>query len=295
MAVPYFDGLMAGDPDPLVESFAGEPEVHDPVRGRVKGEAAFRAFVAETSAWLREHHASVDDVEHVILDRHGFEEVVLHLDPDDAAVDLPIAVVADRQLDGRIDEVRVYFSGRPLTGRHANRPPLLQPDPGLLGSDVVAEYLRAFAAGDVGAIVTAFEPDGCASGLGGDEGIHRGPDRLSAFYRRLFSHGGGIPLEPCALVDDGRGCALEYNVVRVGYDAPAAAGRGRCLRPGSRAAGSRRSGCTTTPFRRSVPSRSRARQQGPSPGGRLRGGPPVPAVEGREVAGVPGLAQPRAR
>jgi SnoaL-like domain len=213
VAVPYFDGLMAGDPDPLVESFVGEPEVHDPVRGRVKGEAAFRAFVAEASAWLREHHASVDDVEHVILDRHGFEEVVLHLDSNDAAVDLPIAVVADRQLDGRIDEVRVYFGGKPLTGRHANRPPLLQPDPGLLGSDVVAEYLRAFTAGDVGAIVTAFEPDGCASGLGGDEGIHRGPDRLRAFYGRLFSHGGGIPLEPCALVDDGRGCALEYNVV----------------------------------------------------------------------------------
>ena len=28
VAVPYFDGLLAGDPDPLVESFAREPEVH---------------------------------------------------------------------------------------------------------------------------------------------------------------------------------------------------------------------------------------------------------------------------
>jgi hypothetical protein len=213
VAVPYFDGLMAGDPDPLVESFVGDPEVHDPVRGRVKGEAAFRAFVTEASAWLRERNASVDDVEHVILDRHGFEEVVLHLDSHDAAVDLPIAVVADRQLDGRIDEVRVYFSGQPLTGRHANRPPLLQPDPDVLGSDVVAEYLRAFTAGDVGAIVAAFEPDGCASGLGVDGGIHRGSEGLSACYGRLFSHGGGIPLERCALVDDGRACALEYNVV----------------------------------------------------------------------------------
>lgn len=37
VAVPYFDGLMVGDPDPLVESFAGEPEVHDPVRGRIRG------------------------------------------------------------------------------------------------------------------------------------------------------------------------------------------------------------------------------------------------------------------
>ena len=28
--------------------------------------------------------------------------------------------------------------------------------------------------------------------------------------------GGGIPLEHCAAIDDGRSCALEYNVVRWG-------------------------------------------------------------------------------
>lgn len=77
LAVPYFDGLLAGDPDPLVESFAGEPEVHDALRGRVKGVAAFRAFVVETSQWLREHGATVDDVAHVVLEGRGFEEVVL--------------------------------------------------------------------------------------------------------------------------------------------------------------------------------------------------------------------------
>jgi hypothetical protein len=32
----------------------------------------------------------------------------------------------------------------------------------------------------------------------------------------LFSNGGGIQLEHCALVDDKRACALEYNVVRWG-------------------------------------------------------------------------------
>lgn len=46
-AVPYFDGLMAGEPDALVGSFAAEPELHDPVRGRVKGTCAFGAFVTE--------------------------------------------------------------------------------------------------------------------------------------------------------------------------------------------------------------------------------------------------------
>jgi hypothetical protein len=32
----------------------------------------------------------------------------------------------------------------------------------------------------------------------------------------LFSNRGGISLEHCALIDDGRACALEYDVVRWG-------------------------------------------------------------------------------
>src|SRR5215212_6037154 len=51
-AVPYFDGLTAGEPDALVESFAGEPVLHDPVRGRITGVRAFQAFVTEMNAWL---------------------------------------------------------------------------------------------------------------------------------------------------------------------------------------------------------------------------------------------------
>ena len=51
-AVPYFDGLMAGELDALVKSFAGEPELHEPVRGRVRGVRAFETFVTETNASL---------------------------------------------------------------------------------------------------------------------------------------------------------------------------------------------------------------------------------------------------
>src|SRR3712207_1910091 len=73
-AVPYYDGLMAGEHDALVKSFAGEPELHDPVRGRVKGLRAFEAFVTERSAWLAQRNVSVEDVDYVITERRGFEE-----------------------------------------------------------------------------------------------------------------------------------------------------------------------------------------------------------------------------
>jgi hypothetical protein len=39
---------------------------------------------------------------------------------------------------------------------------------------------------------------------------------LVALYELFFSNGGGIPLEHCTVTDDGRSCALEYNVVRWG-------------------------------------------------------------------------------
>jgi SnoaL-like domain len=225
VAVPFYDGLLAGEPDALVESFAGEPELYDPVYGRVKGASAFRAYIARTSAWLVQRNVSVEDIEHVIGEGHGFEEVVLHLDGETGRVGLPLALVADRLPGGLIGELRIYHSSWPLIGRHANRPPLLQHDPELRETDVVAEYQRALAAGDVDAIVEAFELDGYAREPAGGEHVHRGPGGLRAFYELLFSNGGGIPLEHCGLVDDGRACALEYNVVRWGRtDLPPQAG-----------------------------------------------------------------------
>ena len=53
--VPYFVGFLTGETDALVRSFAGKPEVHYPVRGRVKGERAFAAYAAATKAWLEGH------------------------------------------------------------------------------------------------------------------------------------------------------------------------------------------------------------------------------------------------
>jgi hypothetical protein len=103
-----------------------------------------------------------------------------------------------------------------LTGRHVHRPPLLQPLPDLHGSDIVCEYQRALAAGDVKAIVAAFEPDGYAREPAGDAHVHRGPGGLRDFNDWLFSNGGGIPLEHCSVTDDGCTCAVENNVTRWG-------------------------------------------------------------------------------
>jgi hypothetical protein len=215
-SVPFFDGLLSGEIDALIESFSGVPEVHHPVRGRIKGESAFRHFVTDMSSWLAAGNADVEHVNWLITHPRGIEEVVVHLDSDRGRIGLPLALAADHDEDERIIELRLYFSSWPLTGHHTNRPPLLQPDPDLHEPDVVGEYQRALATGDVDAILAAFEPDAYMREPAGDPYVHRGTDELRALYELFFSNGGGIPLEHCAVTDDGRACALEYNVVAWG-------------------------------------------------------------------------------
>ena len=192
VTVPFFDGLLSGDFDALIGSFAGEPELHHPVHGRIRGARAFEAYVTATNAWLHQQNASIEDVEYVVAGHRGFAEVVIHLDGANGQVGLPVLVISDKQSDGRIDELRIYYSSWPLRGRHAIRPPVLQSDPKLRAPDVVAEYLSALSAGDADAIVATFEPDGYAREPAGAPFIHRGQDDLRGFYEWLFSNGGGI-------------------------------------------------------------------------------------------------------
>jgi SnoaL-like domain len=217
VTVPFFDGLMTGELDAMVESFAGVPELHHPVRGRIRGIRAFSKFVTETREWLSQSGSSIEDLDHVIRGgRRGCGEVVLHVESGSGRVSFPVAIVSDKEPGGQIDELRMYYSSWPLTSRHANRPPLLQADPEVVESDIVAEYQRALSAGDIDATVAAFEPEGYVREPAGGDNVHRGPDGLRAFYQWLFSNGGGIPLEHCAFVEDEVACALEYNVVRWG-------------------------------------------------------------------------------
>ena len=215
-AVPYYDGLMSGEHEALLRSFAGTPVLHDPLHGRVMGERAFAWYVTALGEFLAQ-------LQHVVRrgrrrDHRGreFEEVVLHLDGQTGRVEVPVAIVADRQADGRLIELRVYHSMWPVVGHHVHRPPMLQRDPELRASDVVAEYQHALAAGDLDAILATFEPDAYAREPAGGGYVHRGRDGLRAFYEHLFSNDGGIPLEHCAMLDTGRVCRSSTTSSRWG-------------------------------------------------------------------------------
>src|SRR5437868_5780379 len=84
----------------------------------------------------------------------------------------PLAVAADRNDDGHIIELRIYWSMWPLTGEHHHRPPLLASDPSLGEPDVVGDYQRALATGDAEAAVATFEPDAYVGEPAGGEYVH---------------------------------------------------------------------------------------------------------------------------
>jgi hypothetical protein len=219
-AVPYYEGIMADQPEALVGSFAAQqPVLDDPRSGHLEGTAAFVSFVADQVAWLRERDAVVENVALTRTPTRTVEEVVLRLladDEGDRRVELPVAVVGDRNPDRTLKAIRVYHSMWPLTGGHRVREPLLPRDPNLVVPDVVGEYQRALAAGDLEAVLGTYEEDAYAREPSGGEYVYRGKEKLREVYSAQFANGGGIPLEHCTVTDDGVRCAIEFNSVRWG-------------------------------------------------------------------------------
>lgn len=225
-AIAYYEGILAGEPNALVRSFAGQPRVDDPRVGDVEGAEELRAFVSETANWLRERDAVVENVALTLIRSRTVEEVVLHLLGDDGdRVELPVAIVSDRNSDRTLKAIRVHHSMWPLTGSHNLRSPLLHEDLTLHAQGSPGDYQRALAEGDLEGIVRTFEPDGYAREPSGGAYLHRGVEGLRELYEHLFANGDGIPLEHCTLTDDGVRCAIEYNCVRWGVtDIPPQAG-----------------------------------------------------------------------
>ena len=214
--VRFFAGLLAGELDALIGSFSGEPELHLPIRGRVKGERAFTQYVADVTEWFQRRSAAVEPVALTLVKERGCEEAVLRLDTERGRVGLPVAILSDHPDGTQLHELRMYFSSWQVMGRHHQRPPLLQRDPALRVDGVVASYQQALAAGDVDGVLATLEGDAYAREPAGEEYLHSGHEDLRAFYSSLFSNGGGIPLDHCAALDDGATCAVEYNVTRWG-------------------------------------------------------------------------------
>jgi hypothetical protein len=234
-AVPYYEGILADEPQALVRSFAAHPPVlDDPRVGYVEGTRELCAFASGTADWLRERDAVVENVTLSRTPTRTVEEVVLNLLADGGLVELPVAVVGDRNPDRTLKVIRVYHSTWPLTGEHRVRPPLLPADPNLHVEGTPGDYQRALAEGDLEGILATFEPEGRPLRWARGRSLHGGTEALRDLYAHMFANSGGIGLDHCTLTDDGVRSAIRYNGVRWGTtEIPPQAGMAVYERSGS--------------------------------------------------------------
>jgi hypothetical protein len=206
--------LLEGDTDGSVALFAGQPDVDDPLSGRITH--VFYFWAAARHMWLRDRNAVLEPVAVTRAGGRTVAEVVLRLQPEQGGrvIDLPVAVVGEE--DGpRVRRVRVYHSTWPLSGAHAIRGPLLPPTPGLRAADVVGAYQEALRTGDVEGVIATLSPDAVVREPSGGIFTHAGVEGQRRFYGEILA-GGGIHLEHNAIIDDGTTCALEYTATRWG-------------------------------------------------------------------------------
>ena len=208
----YLPRLVDGDLDTLYAELAPGALIQETFHTRVTEPVTY-SFLVARHMWLHERQARVEPVMTTTVPGRSVVELTLHLTIDGRAMPLPVAVVADEDPDGKLRHVRLYHSTWPFTGHHEWRQPMLPPDENVQLVEPVASYQRALAAGDVEGVLAVFAPDAYAREPAGHR--HEGPEGLRGFYAGSLASG-GIPLDHCTVTDDGRACALEYNVIRWG-------------------------------------------------------------------------------
>jgi hypothetical protein len=209
----YVPLLIAGDLQGLLDLFGDVPRVNDPRLGWVEG-ALFAPFVQASHEGLSERHARVEHRATTTSAQGAVEECSLRLVRQGVEVRVPVAIAAPSS-NGTLDSVRVYHSMWPLMGAHGLRRPILSAIQGLRLPGIVAQYHDHLARGDVSGVVQQFEPDGSLREALGEESVHRGTTALRGFFDQRLSRG-GISAEGCSVTDDGRSCALEYNITAWG-------------------------------------------------------------------------------
>ena len=205
----FYDTILEGDSDSLLELFAGEPYLNTPLQGEIKGSAPLRQFVSRQQAWLKEREAHSELINAIISDQRMVIEFTLYITHEGRTIDLPVALAADRDGEG-LSEIRVYHSTWPLSGEHIVRAPIVQPPAEKLEEPaVVKAYMAGIQKPDKELVLSLFVEDGYVREPSGARFRHQGPEGLRQFYDPALD-AGGVVLHHCTATFDGHTFAVEY-------------------------------------------------------------------------------------
>ena len=202
------EGTLGG----LAQRLGNKATVDDPIFGRASGLPALERFVADMSKWLKSHEAKYSKLAFTTGIDRDVTEGTLALTFESKTVDLPVAVVAERRRNREV-ELRLYYSTQPIKGTQAARSPLVADQAELVLPSPMDEHVRALEAGNVDGLLATFEADGVMREARGLEHMKSGG--LRDFYTKLLT-GGGVMVMKGGAADDGRTCAFEYTLVKMG-------------------------------------------------------------------------------
>jgi hypothetical protein len=212
----YIPLLIEGDERGLRDLFRGPPRVNDPYLGWVE-DSRFDQFVENSHQGLQDRSATVEHLATTTTGTGATEECILRLVRSKDMVSLPVAIASDSSPDARLGSIRIYHSMRPLLGFHLLRAPMLPIIATLVLPDVIGRYHDCLARGDLSGILEQFAPAGQLREPGGAMVVHRGAIELRRFFSVVFSNGGGVGLEHCAIANEGASCALESVLTTWGH------------------------------------------------------------------------------
>jgi hypothetical protein len=215
----YLPALIEGQVVALMHRLGGRATIDDPIFGRTSGLPTLEAYVAEMSEWLRKRGAKYERLCFATGTDRDVTEGKLTITLDGKAVDLPIAIVAERRPSREV-ELRLYYTTAPINGKPALRSPVVGRDDELLLAPTIVNHLAALAHADLDALVASFESGGA---IRDSRGVTHAKDanaggELRAFYAKLLGAtgvDGGVKVLKGGKADDGRICALEYTVVKI--------------------------------------------------------------------------------
>jgi hypothetical protein len=193
--------LVGGATAALVRRLGPRATLDDPLHGRGASVSAIEGALVKLARWWRDDDATYRQVASTTGVDCDVAEGILRLRPEGAeAVDVPIAVVAERKSMREID-VRLYYAPPGRNDARVTPASPLGPEPRAL---VARELFAALQAKDLGAALAAFDDDARAVD---PRGVVHGREggALEAWLSALS----GLELAAIACADDGRRCGVE--------------------------------------------------------------------------------------
>ena len=207
----YFPALLDDALGPLSIRLGPRASVDDPLFGRTAGLPALDGMLEQVKEWLTKHAASYTRGLFTTGIDRDVTEGTLSLTVDGAAIDLPVAVVAERRRSREV-ALRIYYTTAPLGGKATPRAALVTQDSELVLPTLVTDHLEAMKKGNVDQVLACFESD---ASLVEPSGAARSnaDGSLRAYYTKILSNGWEATCGGAA--DDGRACALEYSLNKI--------------------------------------------------------------------------------